>query len=291
MLPRVIKGIAVRGALLLGGVALVNKAVRRQRAVPLQGSLAVVTGASSGIGTAVSHLLAAHGARVVLIARNQIKLNKAVDDIRAAGGMARAYKVDLSEPEQVAQTAQRLLRENGVPLIVVHCAGAGRWLDVAETSAAEVRQMMDAPFLAAFDLTRELLPAMQKHGRGHILIVNSPVAYTAWPHATGYAASRWALRGFTQGLRGEVRPHGLHVSHITAGLTNTNYFTTHPGTLDRLPSLARFIPILTPTQVAQTIIRAIQWNQPEVITPWQLRALVLIARFFPTTAEAILRLR
>lgn len=291
MLPRFVKGIILRGALLLGGMALVNKGVRRQRAVPLRGSLAVVTGASSGIGTAVSHLLAAHGSRVVLLARNQTKLNKAVDDIRAAGGMARAYQVDLSDPEQVAQTAQRLLRENGVPVIVVHCAGAGRWLDVAETSADEVRHMMDAPYLAAFDLTRELLPAMQQHGRGHILTVNSPVAYAAWPHATGYAASRWALRGFTQGLRGEVAPYGLHVSHITAGLTETNYFTTHPGTLERLPGLARFIPTLTPTQVAQTVIRAIQWNQPEVITPWQLHALLTTARIFPATAEAILRLR
>jgi uncharacterized protein len=282
--------LAWRLALVGVGVAAVNVLVRRQQAVPVRGSLAVVTGASAGIGTAVAHLLAAEGARVILLARNQTRLNKQVDDIRAGGGIARAYSVDLGDPVATAQTAQRLLRENGTPQIVVHCAGAGRWLDVAETSGEEVRQMLSAPYLAAFDLTRELLPAMREHGRGHILLINSPAAYHTWPHATGYAASRAALRTFAQGLRGELRHSGIHVSHITAGLTDTDYFTTHPGTLDRLPNLARFIPTLTPDQVAQTVLHTIRWNQPEVITPWQLNALVRLGQLFPTTAETLLRL-
>lgn len=289
-LSNAFRKLALRGALVLGGVALLNRAVRRQQAVPISGSLAVVTGASQGIGAAVARLLAAEGARVVLLARNETLLKKQVDEIRMAGGLARAYSVDLSDPTAVQKTAQRLLRENGVPMIVVHNAGAGRWLAVDETSAEEMRQMMAVPYMAAFDLTRELLPAMLAHGRGHFVIVNSPVAYFAWPGATGYAAARWALRGFVQGLRGDVAGSKIHVSQITAGLTTSNYFDNNPGALERLPRIAQIIPTLTPQQVAQGIVHTIRWNQPEAIIPWQLNAIAFYGRLFPQQLETIIRL-
>ena len=290
ILSKTIRGIVWRGALVWGGVTLLNKLVRRQQAVPIRGSLAVVTGASQGIGTAVSHALAAQGARVVLLARNQTLLNKHVDDIRMAGGTARAYSVDLSDPTAVKKTAQRILRENGVPTIVVHSAGAGRWLAVDETSAEEMRQMMAVPYFAAFDLTRELLPAMIQHGRGHFLIINSPVPYFTWPGATGYAATRWALSGFTQGLRGDLAGTGLHVSQLTAGLTASNYFDSNPGVLERLPKIAALIPTLTPDQVAQAALHTIQWNKPHVIIPWQLNLIAQYSRLFPTQAQTLARL-
>jgi short-subunit dehydrogenase len=284
------RNFVIRLTLLAGGLTLINRVVQRQTAVPINGSLAVVTGASQGIGAAVARQLSVEGARVVLLARNQTLLNKQVDEIRMAGGLARAYSVDLSDPEAVKTTAQRLLRENGVPMIVIHSAGTGRWLAIDETSAEEMRQMMAVPYFAAFDLTRELLPAMLAHGRGHFVIVNSPVAQFAWPGAAGYATTRWALRGFVQALRSDVSGSKIKVSQVTAGLTNSNYFDNNPGALARLPTIAQFIPTLTTQQVAQTILHAIQWNRPEVIVPWQLNLIILYGRLFPQQVETIARL-
>ena len=178
----------------------------------MRNALALITGASGGIGAATAHAMAAAGVKVVLLARTQSKLDAVAADIRTAGGEAFVYPCDLSDADAVNATAERIKAEVGVPDILVNNAGAGRWLAVEETDAKEAVAMMSTPYFAAFFMTRAFVHEMVRRGSGRIANVNSPMAYLVIPGATGYAACRCALRGFNDSLRAELRGTGVGVT-------------------------------------------------------------------------------
>ncbi len=163
--------------------------------------VALVTGASSGIGAATAKAIARRGGRVLLVARSKPALAQVAAEICANGGAAHVYPADVADPAEVDRLARAIMDEVGTPDILINNAGAGRWLSVEETDPAEVAQMMAVPYFAAFYVTRAFLPAMLRRGSGHIVNLSSPICYLAWPGAAAYGAARWAMRGFTMHLR------------------------------------------------------------------------------------------
>ena len=157
-------------------------------------SLVVISGASSGVGRASAVELAARGAKVILVARSADKLEAIAAQIRQSGGQAWAYPADLSKSEQALQLAEWTLEQHGTPHILVHSAGAGEWRFLDETPIEDLQRLMDTPFFAAAYLSRVFLPSMLEANRGYILSVCSPASRQVWPGATGYIASRWALK-------------------------------------------------------------------------------------------------
>jgi NADP-dependent 3-hydroxy acid dehydrogenase YdfG len=254
----------------------------------INSSLILITGASSGIGAATAKAAAAAGARVVLVARTQPALEALAAEIRAAGGQAWACAADLADPPQVAQMAVQAARAAGLPDILIHCAGAGRWLFTEETSAAEAAEMMAAPYFTAFYTTRAFLPAMLARGSGQIVVINSPASRAAWPGATGYTAARWALRGFTQALRADLHGTGLSVTSVIPGRVLSPYFDHNPGTLERGPRLARLIPNLTTEQTAAGVLWATAHNRREHVMPGMLRLFYALHTLAPGLMEGLL---
>lgn len=249
--------------------------------------IVVISGASSGIGAAAARLLAQQGARVVLLARREAKLAEVAESIRAAGGQAEIYAVDLAEPDAVMATGQAILAEVGVPDVIVNNAGAGRWLAVDETDPAEAIQMMNAPYFAAFFLTRALLTPMIERGSGLILNVNSPVSRITWPGATGYVAARWALRGFNAGLASDVRGTGVRVCEYIPGETSSNYFDANPGAKQRIPRISKLFRQLTPEQAASGLARAIRTERRLTVKPVTLLLLLVVATVMPRIVRAM----
>ena len=174
--------------------------------------LVLVTGASSGIGAATAKLYGASGAHVLLLARNETKLDEVAAAIRRDGGAASPYAVDLADASAIAETSARIKREAGTPDILINNAGAGRWLSVLETSAEEALAMIEVPYLAAFNLTRAFLPEMIARGSGAIACITSPASYVVWPNAAAYTAARHALLGFTESLRADLRSEPASMS-------------------------------------------------------------------------------
>ena len=199
----------------------------------------LITGASFGVGAATARAVARAGGRVALLALTAAALEQIAAEIAAAGGTARAYPVDLADPAAVMQVAQRVAAEIGVPDIIVNNAGAGRWLFLEETSTEEAVAMMAVPYFAALYVSRAFLPAMLRRGRGLIVNVNSPASLVAWPGATGYTAARWALRGFTEALRADLRGTRLRVMAVIPGIITSTYFEHNPGVTERFPKIAR----------------------------------------------------
>ncbi|MFT7520937.1 MAG: short-subunit dehydrogenase [Kiritimatiellia bacterium] len=241
----------------------------------------LITGASSGIGRATAVEAARRGATVRLVARREHKLQDAADEIRLAGGSATVHVMDLSDGDAVKHAVDVLLDAHGPPDIVINNAGAGRWLTVEETSPSEAVSMMGAPYFAAFFLSSYLIPAMRERGSGWFLQVNSPACLVTFPGATGYSASRAALRAFSHGLDRELRGTGIGVTHLIAGETSSNYFESNPNSHERIPGLAKMYPLSTPETVAKSICDAIERERRHVVMPWLLRVTCAIYEITP----------
>jgi len=250
--------------------------------VALRGSLVVVTGASYGIGAAAARVFGRNGARVALLARTAAALDAVAYDIRAQGGVAQAYPVDLTDAPAVAAVAQHVIADLGIPDVLLSNAGSGRWLFVEETEPDEAVAMMTMPYFAAFYITRAFLPPMLARDRGHLAYVNSPASLVAWPGAAAYTAARWALRGFVEALRADLHGTRLRVTSIIPGLVATTYFEHNPGVLERAPGLARrLLPTLTAEEAATAIVRGIARGDREIMMPGRLRLLYAVHAVAP----------
>lgn len=254
----------------------------------LRGTLVVISGASRGIGRATACALAEADARLALLARSP-EIETLAGELRSRGADARGYVVDVAHAEAVAACAARIRGEMGEPDIVINNAGAGRFLAVEETSADEAVAAMACPYFAAFFVTRAFLPEMIARGSGMIVNVNSPVSRFVWPGATAYAAARWAMRGFTAGLRGDLAGSGVRVLEAMPGKVSSTYFEHNPGSEERIPRIARWIPTVSPERVATAIVRGIERDLRSVVLPFMLRFFLLLHRLAPASVERIVR--
>jgi short-subunit dehydrogenase len=252
-------------------------------------SLVVITGASSGIGEATAKLYASRSAKVVLLARSKDRLERVAGEIRRAGGMASPYQIDLADAEAVSELGQRIGRELGTPSILINNAGVGRWLPFLETSPEEAGAMIAVPYLAAFNMTRALLPAMLARGSGSIACITSPASYLVWPNASAYIAARHALSGFTEALRTELRRKGITVTLVVLGMVESPYWQHNPGSRENLPKATKMLPVLSPEEAAEAIYAGIARGSRTVIKPFLLRPLFLLNAFMPRLVEAQMR--
>jgi uncharacterized protein len=252
--------------------------------------LVLVTGASSGIGAALARRYGAGGARVLLLARNAERLEAAAEAIRREGGTASPYPIDLSDADAIGALGARIMREEGVPDILINNAGAGRWLPVIETPPADALAMIEVPYLAAFNLTRVLLPGMVLRGSGVVACVTSPASYLVWPNAAAYIAARRALAGFAEALRTEAFGTGVSVTLVVLGTVDSPYWEHNPGSRAHLPqSNSLLLRTLSPDEAAQTIAIAIAARRRIVVRPWSFRLLFLLNAPMPNLVAAQLR--
>jgi short-subunit dehydrogenase len=255
----------------------------------IEGTLAVVTGASSGIGEATAKALAEKGARVALLARRRDALEDVAAAIVRAGGEARAYPVDCTDAEAVSEVAERIKSELGVPDIIVNNAGAGAWRFIEETSPAEAVEMMAAPYYAAFNVTRAFISDMLVLDRGRIVNVNSPASRIPWPGAVAYTAARWAQRGFAEALRADLYGTGIRVTHFVAGLTKSPYWEHNPGSRERLPKIAKLVPPITADEAAEALVRGIERDKREVVTPFMMKVVYIEHALAPRLVEWLMQ--
>jgi uncharacterized protein len=256
--------------------------------VKLAGALAVISGASSGIGKATAIAFAAKGAQVVLLARRRDALDQAVAEITSRGGDASAYDVDLTDAQALQRATDAIKRDVGIPDIIVNNAGAGRWLFTEETPPDEAVQMMAVPYFAAFGLTRAFMPEMLARRSGRIVNMGSPGSFAPWPGATGYTAARFAMRGFTAALRADLDGTGIGVTLVVPGEVRSAYFEANPGTAARMPGAGKFFPVLSPEQVADAIVRAVERGSALVVLPFALRIMLALHGIWPWPLERLM---
>ena len=181
------------------------------------GQTAVITGASSGIGSAIARELAAGGAKLCLLGRRREALEEVA---RTAPGRALAFAVDLSVPEHIEAFAADLARRNEPADILVHSAGVIALAPMEHASLSELERQLRVNLSAPYLLTRLLLP-MLKLRRGQIVFINSSAGLRAGPCSGQYAATKHALKAVAESLREEINPSGVRVLDVFVGRTAT----------------------------------------------------------------------
>jgi NADP-dependent 3-hydroxy acid dehydrogenase YdfG len=250
------------------------------------GKIALITGASSGIGASTARALADAGARVILVARRVGELEQVAASI--GRGRATVYSVDLSIASAVTALADQITATLGTPDIIVNNAGAGQWKFVEATTPEEAVQMMAVPYFAAFYITHAFLPGMLRRNTGHIVNVSSVGSRFVWPGATAYIAARWAVRGFTEALRADLARTGIRVTLYESGVVRSAYWVNNPGSRERVPKLGNLVPELTPAAAARAIVRGVKREQKLVVVPFMMRLTYWQHAIFPGVVQALM---
>lgn len=199
----------------------------------LEGQVAVVTGASRGIGRAIALGLASRGMQVFAVARRvSDQLAAVVDEIRSAGGTAEALGADVSCREAVPELFARVERAGGRLDVCINNAAVGFFGPVAEIDASELDQMYATNVRGCFLCCREAMRIMCRQKRGYIINISSVVGFRGYPDQAGYAATKHAVHGLTKSLALEAQPHGIRVSTIMPGGVDTDMIRQSRPDLD-----------------------------------------------------------
>lgn len=184
----------------------------------------LVTGASSGIGAATARLFAKRGYRVVLAARRFERLQNLADEIAAGGGSALPFAIDLCHQEEIEALVEATLERYGQIDVLFNNAGFGRlnWLENLEAQE-DITAQVQVNLLGVMWLARAVLPYMIEHRRGHIINMSSVAGWIAPPTYTVYAATKFAVRGFSEALRRDVGVYGIRVSTIYPSAVATEF--------------------------------------------------------------------
>lgn len=243
--------------------------------------VAIVTGASSGIGRATSLALAKRGARLVLAARREAQLAQLADEIRGLGRQALILPTDVSHQGQVESMVASALAEMGRVDILVCSAGEYVRAPLDRLSAAKIEHSLAVNFFGSVYPILAVLPHMRARHHGHIIVVTSMDGKKGLPPDAPYVSAKFALTGFLEVLRQELYGSGVYVSNILPGRVDTEMINHL-----RVPRISAKI---APEVVAEEIIRAILKRKPEVIVPFQAALLHYVNVFSPGLGDWLVR--
>jgi len=229
----------------------------------LAGRVVMVTGASSGIGEAAARQLAAEGATVLLVARNEEALEALAGEINSGGpGMAEAHPCDLNDLDAIDALCDRVLAAHPVVDVLVNNAGRSirRSIEQSEDRFHDFERTMQLNYFGAVRLILRLLPAMRERGRGQVINVSSAGVQMRTPRFSGYIASKAALEAFSDAIQAEALADGVRFTTISMPLVRTPMIspTEH----------YEGIPALTPEEAGKLVSEAVIGRPRRVAPPF-----------------------
>lgn len=189
---------------------------------PLAGKVALITGASRGIGLAIAHRLAALGASLSLTARDHNRLDAVAREIESGTRIFTA-PADLTSPDETTSLVPKTEQALGPIDILINNAGVGTFAPIQDASEADWDKILDTNLKAVFLLTKAVAPGMARRKTGHIVNIASLAGKNAFAGGAIYCASKWGLLGLTQCAAEDLRAHGIRVSAVCPGSVATEF--------------------------------------------------------------------
>jgi short-subunit dehydrogenase len=222
----------------------------------------VISGASKGIGFAIAEAFAREGASLFLCARQDLLLYRAVEKLQTEYPQAtvRALPADMAQAESIRQFADWITETVGAVDVLVNNAGVFAPGSIADEPEGQLAQMLDANLFSAYRLTRALLPAMKAQGRGHIVNICSVASLKAYPAGGSYSIAKYAMKGFNDNLREELKTAGVRVTGVYPGAVFTDSWAGFDNSSHRImeaADIARMVVaacLLHPTTVVEDIV-------------------------------------
>ena len=239
--------------------------------------VAIITGASSGLGWELAKTLAAQQCAVGVVARRKDRLDALVQEIQSAGGKAACAVADVSDRAQTITAIHALRDQLGPVDLLIANSGVGVPTMLEPINTDEVEWMFKVNTLGVVYSIEAVLPEMLQRGKGHLAAISSLAAYLGMPGESGYCASKAAVNLYMDGLRTQLRSRGIHVSTICPGFIETPM--TAANTF-KMPWL------LKADRAAQLIVKALARKKKIYNFPWQLSLLIKFAGYVPDWAVA-----
>lgn len=183
----------------------------------LSGKIALISGASKGLGKAMALALSGQGATVALVSRNREKLEEVKNEITSSGGKATVYLADVAQEEDVRRLESEVLSQVGKVQILINNAGTNIRKNLVDFSLEEWRTVIDTNLTSVFLMCRAFVPHMRGTGYGRILSMSSIMSHISLPGRSAYSSSKAALLGLTRALALELASEGITVNGISPG--------------------------------------------------------------------------
>jgi butyryl-CoA dehydrogenase len=262
----------------------------------LQGRVAVVTGAASGIGRALAFELAREGAALALSDVDEAGLAETCTRAEALGVRVSSERVDVADRAAVHAHADRVVAEHGRVNLVINNAGVALGGTISELSYEDFEWLFGINFWGVVHGTKAFLPHLRAAGEGHIVNLSSVFGLIAVPGQGPYNAAKFAVRGFTECLRQELELEGVNVSAtcVHPGGIQTNIVrkarvTERAGSPGREEMIARFDQLArtTPEAAARTILRGVKRNARRVLIGTDARVIAALQRLLPASYQKL----
>lgn len=242
----------------------------------LTDKVVLVTGGSGGLGEQICYEAAKKGAIVITCARRSDRIEEVKETCsQLSNKPAYAFPLDISDPDSVDELLEKVYTEIGRVDVLVNNAGFGIFDNFAEFDLKRAREMFEVNVLGMMVLTQRIVIEMLKQKRGHIINVASMAGKMATPKSTVYSATKFAVLGFSNALRLELKPAGIHVTTVNPGPISTSFFDKADPSGDYLASVGMFV--LEPQKLASTIVRSMEHPRREINRP---RVMEAAARFY-----------
>ncbi len=254
-------------------------------------TIALVTGGSSGIGLAVARLLARKGSHVCILARNPRRLEEASgllegDRLSPAQSFL-ALPADVSDAGQVFASIEKILHECGTPDLVINSAAETYPGYVEKLDLDVFHRLMEINYFGSVHTTKAVLPEMLKRGSGHIVFISSLGGLISGFGYTAYCPTKFALHGFSDALRQEMKPHGIRVSIVCPPDTDTPQLAFEaPLKPYETRALASIASLATPESVAEQIIQGVSLGKYLIIPGFEGRLIYFLKRYLGAGIEA-----
>jgi short-subunit dehydrogenase len=251
-----------------------------------RGRVALVTGASSGIGAATARTFAGAGMRVALCARRKDRLERLAADLTGQGSEAAVHAVDVTDALAVRAMVDEVAGRWGRLDVLVNNAGRGLSATLEQTSAEELRALVELNVVAVLGATQAALPIMRRQGCGHIINISSIVGRRAVPYRAAYSATKFALGALSEALRVELTGTGIAVTLVYPIRTIGTEF--HEAEVQKV-RWRPMGPVQSAERVARSILRCVRRPRPEVYPYWPLRILAVMSVITPGLVDRGMR--
>ena len=244
----------------------------------------LITGASSGIGRESAKEFAKLGANIVLVSRTKEKLDQVANELRKFNVITLTCQCDVSNKDQVKEMSKMVLDKFDSVDILVNNAGFAIYGYVSDLSIDEIESQMETNYFGMVYCIKNFLPTMIEKKTGHIVNVASVAASFGLPGIASYCASKFAMLGFSEGLKHELKNSGVGITVVSPIMVRTNFFE-HPS----FENMPKFSPTsLSSKTVAKAILKAANSPRLEIIVPSVIRGAVWMKNTFPYFINPIL---
>lgn len=247
--------------------------------------VAVITGAGSGMGRAISFLLVEKGVKVVLAARREKPLQELANKLPS--NQALVCPTDVSKKESVSALIKKAVDIYGRVDYLFNFAGILRTGGLGGLTEESIEAMTDINFLGTVYCIRAVVPVMQRQGSGHITVISSLGGKYAFPGSSGYSASKFAVAGLAKALRQELKHDGVGVTTVYPSYVGTTMLSAHLESVKN-SSFYRSNCSYSPEQAVRAILKAVEKNKAELIIPPVAALTVFLYNRFPAFSEKLI---